>query len=148
MSIASVLNLVRPNVAALTPYSSARDEFTSDAKIFLDANENPYNWAFNRYPDPYQKKLKEAISEWRGINTQHIFIGNGSDEIIDLDVLKKWSGWENAKFLLDNDKLISERVVEKMSKSKYNVVTPDDICNEYGAAAKGDRSWLCQCDFN
>ncbi|HQZ25160.1 MAG TPA: class I tRNA ligase family protein [Flavobacterium sp.] len=58
---------------------------------------------------------------------------NLSDEIIDLDVLKKWSGWENAKFLLDNDKLISERVVEKMSKSKYNVVTPDDICNEYGA---------------
>lgn len=84
MTIASVLNLVRPNVAALTPYSSARDEFTSDAKIFLDANENPYNWAFNRYPDPYQKKLKEAISEWRGVDKQHIFIGNGSDEIIDL----------------------------------------------------------------
>ncbi|HMR89885.1 MAG TPA: histidinol-phosphate transaminase [Saprospiraceae bacterium] len=84
MTIASVLNLVRPNVAALTPYSSARDEFTSEAKIFLDANENPYNWAFNRYPDPYQTKLKQAISAWRGIETQHIFIGNGSDEIIDL----------------------------------------------------------------
>jgi histidinol-phosphate aminotransferase len=84
MTIASVLNLVRPNVAALTPYSSARDEFTSDAKIFLDANENPYNWAYNRYPDPYQKKLKEVIGEWRGIDTRHIFIGNGSDEIIDL----------------------------------------------------------------
>jgi len=84
MTIASVLNLVRPNVAALTPYSSARDEFTSKAKIFLDANENPYNWAFNRYPDPYQTKLKQAISSWRGIETQHIFIGNGSDEIIDL----------------------------------------------------------------
>lgn len=84
MNITSVLNLVRPNVAALTPYSSARDEFTSDAKIFLDANENPYNWAYNRYPDPYQKKLKEMIGEWRSINPSHIFIGNGSDEIIDL----------------------------------------------------------------
>jgi len=84
MTIASVLNLVRPNVAALTPYSSARDEFTSEAKIFLDANENPYNWAYNRYPDPYQSRLKEVIGEWRGIDTRHIFIGNGSDEIIDL----------------------------------------------------------------
>jgi histidinol-phosphate aminotransferase len=84
MTIASVLNLVRPNVTALTPYSSARDEFTAEAKIFLDANENPYNWAFNRYPDPYQSRLKETISEWRGIDAAHIFIGNGSDEIIDI----------------------------------------------------------------
>jgi len=84
MLLESVLNLVRSNVAALTPYSSARDEYTSEANIFLDANENPYNWAFNRYPDPYQSRLKEVISEWRAIDKSNIFVGNGSDEIIDL----------------------------------------------------------------
>ncbi len=78
------MGLVRQNVAALKPYSSARDEYTSDANIFLDANENPYTWAFNRYPDPYQSRLKDVISAWKSIDQSNIFIGNGSDEIIDL----------------------------------------------------------------
>ena len=77
-------SLVRKNVLALQPYSSARDEFTSEAEIYLDANENPFNWQYNRYPDPYQKVLKNVISSWKNIAVDQIFLGNGSDEIIDL----------------------------------------------------------------
>jgi len=75
--------LVRDNVKNLTPYSCARDEFKGDSGIFLDANENPYG-KLNRYPDPYQKTLKKAVSEFKNIPEENIFIGNGSDEIIDL----------------------------------------------------------------
>ncbi len=75
--------LVRNNVKDLIPYSCARDEFRGNAAIFMDANENPYG-SLNRYPDPYQEELKLAISELRNITTDRIFLGNGSDEIIDL----------------------------------------------------------------
>ena len=75
--------LVRENVIKLTPYSSARDEFKGKTGIFMDANENPYG-NLNRYPDPYQKELKNAISKIKGIEDEKIFLGNGSDEIIDL----------------------------------------------------------------
>lgn len=75
--------LVRENVRNLTPYKSARDEFSGKTGIFLDANENPYG-NLNRYPDPYQKELKTAISKIKGIEQEKIFLGNGSDEIIDL----------------------------------------------------------------
>lgn len=76
--------LVRKNILALKPYSSARDEFKGDASVFLDANENPFPSAFNRYPDPHQLVLKKRISELKKISVQNIFIGNGSDEPIDL----------------------------------------------------------------
>jgi len=76
-------SLVRPNIWALKPYSSARDEFTGDEGIFLDANENPFGRK-NRYPDPHQRLLKKALSELRHIPVENIFIGNGSDEVIDL----------------------------------------------------------------
>ncbi len=75
--------LVRKNIQALSPYSSARDEFSGSAEILLDANENPYG-NYNRYPDPYQKQLKEQLSELKSIPTENIFVGNGSDEAIDL----------------------------------------------------------------
>ena len=75
--------LVRPNIWALKPYSSARDEFTGDKGIFLDANENPFGKK-NRYPDPHQRMLKRALSERNHIPVENIFIGNGSDEVIDL----------------------------------------------------------------
>lgn len=75
--------LVRPNIWALKPYSSARDEFSGDEGIFLDANENPFGRK-NRYPDPHQRKLKHSLSTFRGIPADQIFIGNGSDEVIDL----------------------------------------------------------------
>lgn len=76
-------SFVRPNIRALHPYSSARDEFTGDEGIFLDANENPFGQT-NRYPDPHQRLLKKALSERKQIPVENIFIGNGSDEVIDL----------------------------------------------------------------
>jgi histidinol-phosphate aminotransferase len=77
-------NLIRKNIQQLTPYSSARDEFKGDASVFLDANENPYPTSYNRYPDPLQKKLKERLGELKSVVPSQIFIGNGSDEAIDL----------------------------------------------------------------
>lgn len=80
--------LVRPNVRSLTPYSSARDEFTGAAKIFLDANENsfgsPLDVDYNRYPDPLQTRIKEKVAALNGVDASRIFVGNGSDEAIDL----------------------------------------------------------------
>ncbi len=75
--------LVRKNIKDLIPYSCARDDFRGKAAIFMDANENPFG-SLNRYPDPYQEKLKTAISKLRNIPVESIFLGNGSDEIIDL----------------------------------------------------------------
>lgn len=75
--------LVRDNIRSLIPYSSARDEYSGDPAIFLDANENPYG-TLNRYPDPLQKKLKKEISLLKDIPVGNIFLGNGSDEAIDL----------------------------------------------------------------
>lgn len=80
----SISDLVRPNIRDLTPYSSARDDFSGDAAVFLDANENPYPTPFNRYPDPLQRTLKERISKIKNISPSRIFLGNGSDEAIDL----------------------------------------------------------------
>lgn len=81
-------SLVRKNVAKLKPYSSARDEFQAPSKeaslIYLDANENPFNSDYNRYPDPHQQLLKNKIAEIKGIVPEQIFLGNGSDEAIDL----------------------------------------------------------------
>ena len=76
-------NIVRPNILELKPYSSARDEFTGKEGIFLDANENPFG-ELNRYPDPYQNELKHKLAELKGVSTNNIFVGNGSDEVIDL----------------------------------------------------------------
>jgi histidinol-phosphate aminotransferase len=80
----NISDLVRKNIKVLKPYSSARDEFEGDASVFLDANENPYPSGYNRYPDPHQKKLKIKISELKKANPDQIFLGNGSDEAIDL----------------------------------------------------------------
>lgn len=76
--------LVRPNVLRLKPYSSARDEFEGEAEIFLDANENPFPTGYNRYPDPHQRALKAVIAERLDLSPASIFLGNGSDEAIDL----------------------------------------------------------------
>lgn len=76
--------LLRKNIRELKPYSSARDEFTGEALVYLDANENPYNHPFNRYPDPLQRGLKKLVSNIKNISETRIFIGNGSDEPIDL----------------------------------------------------------------
>ncbi|UKJ05761.1 histidinol-phosphate transaminase [Solitalea lacus] len=88
MTTIDINSLLRENIKKLTPYSSARDEFSGEASIYLDANENsfgsPLPTAYNRYPDPLQWKLKEKISTIKGVPPQNIFIGNGSDEAIDI----------------------------------------------------------------
>ena len=81
----SVEALVRPNIRTLSPYSTARDETKGTPDIFLDANESPYpGLGYNRYPDPRQKVLKKRVSALKGLPTENIFLGNGSDEAIDL----------------------------------------------------------------
>lgn len=86
MSNFNLQELIRPNVARLKPYSSARDEFKSSGAgmIFLDANENPYPTEVNRYPDPQQRDLKEELGKLKKIDSCNILIGNGSDEVLDL----------------------------------------------------------------
>ena len=77
--------LTRKNIWNLAPYSSARNEYAGrEARVFLDANENPYNAPYNRYPDPLQRELKAQLSKVKGVNAENIFLGNGSDEAIDL----------------------------------------------------------------
>ena len=80
----SLEELVRPNVWRMRPYSSARNEFQGNASVFLDANENPWNEPINRYPDPLQRQVKARISQLKGVDSASIFLGNGSDEAIDL----------------------------------------------------------------
>ena len=76
--------LVRRNIATLSPYSTARDEYQGELGTFLDANENPYENGYNRYPDPHQRRLKTRLSAIKGVPVENIFVGNGSDEAIDL----------------------------------------------------------------
>lgn len=82
----NINNIIRPNVKAMKAYSSARDEFQdiNDDFVFLDANENPFNNGLNRYPDPFQRKVKSILSEIKNFPTDQILLGNGSDEVLDL----------------------------------------------------------------
>src|SRR5687768_13813810 len=81
-------SIVRDNIRRLRPYSSARGEFSGDAEVWLDANENaagsPAGNGWNRYPDPLQMELKKRVAEVNGVSPSQIFVGNGSDEAIDL----------------------------------------------------------------
>ena len=81
-----IKELIRENIKSLQPYSSARDEFKeiSSAFIFMDANENPFESGLNRYPDPQQNLVKEALSKIKGVSKEQILLGNGSDEVLDL----------------------------------------------------------------
>lgn len=86
MTTTDVIKYIRPNILALTPYSTARDDFKGgDISIWIDANESPYDSGVNRYPDPHQKALKQRVAELKGVSSKQIFIGGaGSDEAIDL----------------------------------------------------------------
>jgi len=84
MKSININSLVRENVRRLKPYSSARDEFMGSASVYLDANENPFNTDYNRYPDPHQVSLKKRIAVIKKIRPEQLFLGNGSDEPIDL----------------------------------------------------------------
>ena len=79
-----ILQWARPEIVSLKPYRSAREEFVNDGRemILLDANENPFNNGMNRYPDPMQKKLKQRLAEAKGVNVEQIYLGNGSDEVL------------------------------------------------------------------
>ena len=79
-----IRKLVQPHILKIIPYSSARKEYSGETGIFLDANENPYENGYNRYPDPFHKSIRQCISDIYNINVKNIFVGNGSDEIIDL----------------------------------------------------------------
>ncbi|MGI9545670.1 MAG: aminotransferase class I/II-fold pyridoxal phosphate-dependent enzyme, partial [Flavobacteriaceae bacterium] len=78
--------IARQNVRLLKPYSSARDEYIADgsSKIFLDANENPFNNGLNRYPDPQQRRVKAVLAQHNKLSEKNLMLGNGSDEILDL----------------------------------------------------------------
>ena len=80
----NIQNLIRKNISTLAPYSCARDEFKGEASVYLDANENPMNAPYNRYPDPLQWALKEKIAKLKNVTPAQIMLGNGSDEPIDL----------------------------------------------------------------
>ena len=81
----TIKDITRQNIWSLAPYSSARNEYSGHvAHVFLDANENPFNGPYNRYPDPLQEELKERISSIKNVPAENIFLGNGSDEAIDL----------------------------------------------------------------
>ncbi len=80
----NIKQLVRPNILKMKAYSSARDEFKGTASVFLDANENPYDNGLNRYPDPLAWAVKTELSKIKNIASEHIFLGNGSDEVIDV----------------------------------------------------------------
>jgi histidinol-phosphate aminotransferase len=80
----SINSLIRNNIKKLKPYSSARDEYGGEAAVFLDANENPWFPPLNRYPDPRQRALKKIISQMRAVREENVFLGNGSDEAIDI----------------------------------------------------------------
>ena len=84
MSMLPLEQLLRKNIQELTPYSCARDEFQGQASVYLDANENPYNGPYNRYPDPLQRELKQKIAAIKGLRSGQVFLGNGSDESIDV----------------------------------------------------------------
>ena len=83
-AVEDIIKLVRKNILDMKPYASARDEFKGEAEIFLDANENPYPSPYNRYPDPLQWKIKNKLVPIKNVQPGQIFLGNGSDEAIDL----------------------------------------------------------------
>ena len=84
ISTMDIDKLLRPTILALEPYSSARNEYNGEAMIFLDANESPFNAPYNRYPDPLQRELKQRIAQIKHCHPEQLFLGNGSDEAIDL----------------------------------------------------------------
>jgi len=80
----AIEELVRPELLQLKPYSSARDEFVGEAEVYIDANENPFNNEMNRYPDPLQVDVKKRLAEIKDVSQEYLFLGNGSDEVLDL----------------------------------------------------------------
>lgn len=134
--------LVRPNIAALEPYSSARDEYSGkEAHVFLDANENPYNAPLNRYPDPTQRELKERVAQIKGVPARNIFLGNGSDEAIDL-IYRCFARPGRDNVVAIEPTYGMYKVCADVNDVEYRPVTLDD---GFGMSA---RKMLDACDEN
>jgi histidinol-phosphate aminotransferase len=139
--------LLRPHIAELKPYSSARDEFSGTASIYLDANENPYHSVnkenYNRYPDPYQWKLKEKISKIKSVSHENIFLGNGSDEPIDL-IMRAFCrpGYDNIIItpptygMYEVSAGINDVEIRKVLLTNDFQIKPEEILNAVDAATK------------
>ena len=117
-------NLVRENLRNLKPYTSLRDSQNFDAPVFLEANENPFG-EYNRYPDSTQKKLKEKLSELKNINPKNLFIGNGSDELIDL-IIKAFCEPKKDEILVMNPSFVMYSFYAKINDNKVNSLELDE----------------------
>ncbi|MCL1944043.1 MAG: histidinol-phosphate transaminase [Candidatus Azobacteroides sp.] len=117
--------LVRKNIQEMQPYSSARDEFKGEASVYLDANENPYNAPYNRYPDPLQWKVKEKISEIKGVTPECIFLGVGSDEPIDL-MIRVFCEPHVDNIVLPDPTYGMYHVAAEVNAVEYRCVEPDE----------------------
>ena len=141
--------LVRPNIWSLAPYSCARDEFKGrPASVFLDANESPYNNPTNRYPDPLQEEVKERLSGIKGVPAANIFLGNGSDEAIDL-VYRVFCNPGKDNVVAIEPTYGMYRVCADINDVEYRTVTLDDtyqVSAEKVIAATDENTkvvWLC-----
>lgn len=117
-------NLVRENLRNLKPYTSLRDSQNFEAPVFLEANENPFG-EYNRYPDSTQKKLKEKLSELKNISTENLFIGNGSDELIDL-IIKAFCEPKKDEILVMNPSFVMYSFYAKINDNKVNALELDE----------------------
>ena len=169
----SLNNLVRENIMALKPYSSARDEYkdASGDMVFLDANENPFENGVNRYPDPQQKDLKTQLSLLKNIPEEHILLGNGSDEVLDLifrafcepnadhiinlpptygmyDVLAKLNAIGNIKIELDSDFEPKVDEILKAQNSKTKILFLCSPNNPTSNSFKAERIQKLISGFN
>ena len=129
MTVKDVLALVRPHLLALQPYSSARDEFDQStigkqSFVYLDANENPFNTGHNRYPDPHQRALKAIVSGIKGIPAEQVFLGNGSDEAIDL-IIRLFCN-ENDSILIPTPTYGMYKVSAEINNVKLKTVLLDE----------------------
>ncbi|MEM9545893.1 MAG: histidinol-phosphate transaminase [Bacteroidota bacterium] len=127
----------KPSVLELRPYSSARDEYDGTEGIFLDANENAFDFEYKRYPDPYQKNVKEHLGKWRQIDPKSIFLGNGSDEIIDLLIRSTSRQGEDRILTLDPSygmyrvsAAINEIPLDLVQMNSDLTVNQDDVFNK------------------
>lgn len=146
MTIEEVLTLVRPHLLELQPYSSARDEFDQSTVgnrkfVYLDANENPFNTDYNRYPDPHQHAVKQKISSIKHVPTDKIFLGNGSDEAIDL-IIRLFCD-ENDTVIIPSPTYGMYEVSARINNVKINKVLLTDDFQLKNVDLNGKVIFLC-----
>ena len=127
--IKDINSLVRRCIAALTPYSTARDEYKGDLGVFLDANESPYENGYNRYPDPHQKALKAQIAAIKGVKAENIFIGNYSPESAGdyasgTNHTLPTSGWAHSCSGVNIDSFMRKMTIQELSREGIEALAP------------------------